>query len=262
MLSATILASRPEFTVTTVNCRSDHTRFSAPEVRDDHRLVLVRQGRFQRQADGDLVYLDRTVGYLGTPSEEEGFAHPAGGDVCTAVTIEPSLLEGAVSPRAVYVDARIELAHRRMLTAAAGGDIDYAVTEELVRLVALAAGRPVPRPRPADRMLVTAAREAIIDGAPESAGLRSLAVLLKVSPYRLSRVFSQHMGVSLTRYRNRIRVGQALDRITDGETSLADLAAHLGFADQAHLTRTVREHLGHTPTALHRLLTPTLQPRR
>ncbi|WP_189033541.1 helix-turn-helix domain-containing protein [Nocardia rhizosphaerihabitans] len=53
-----------------------------------------------------------------------------------------------------------------------------------------------------------------------------------------------------------MRVGQALDRITDGETSLADLAAHLGFADQAHLTRTVREHLGHTPTALHRLLTP------
>ncbi|MGF0319159.1 helix-turn-helix domain-containing protein [Nocardia fluminea] len=262
MLSATTLAARPEFTVTTVNCRSDHTHFSAPEVRDDHRLVLVRRGRFRRQADGELADLDRTVGYIGAPNEEEGFSHPAGGDVCTAVTIEPGLLEGDVSSRAVYVDARIELAHRRMLTAAAGGDIDYAVTEELVRLVALAAERPTSRPRPADRMLVTAARDAIINGAPESGGLPSLAVLLKVSPYRLSRVFSQHMGVSLTHYRNRIRVGQALDRITDGETGLADLAAHLGFADQAHLTRTVREHLGHTPTALHRLLTPTLQPRR
>ncbi|NEW38023.1 helix-turn-helix transcriptional regulator [Nocardia cyriacigeorgica] len=260
MLSATTLATRPEFTVTTVTCHSDHTHFSAPEVRDDHRLVLVRRGRFRRQANSELVDLDRTVGYIGAPSEEEGFAHPAGGDVCTAVTIDPGFLEGALSPQAVYVDARIELAHRRMLTAAAGGDIDYAVTEELVRLVALAAGRPIPPPRPADRVLVTAAREAIIDGTPESAGLRSLAVLLKVSPYRLSRVFSQHMGVSLTRYRNRIRVGHALDYITDGETSLADLAACLGFADQAHLTRTVREHLGHTPTALHRLLTP--QPRR
>src|SRR5690606_39804909 len=119
--------------------------------------------------------LDRTVGYIGTPGEEEGFSHPAGGDVCTAVTIEPSLLEGAVSSRAVYVDARIELAHRRLLTAAVGGDIDYAATEELVRLVALAAEQPIPRPRPADRLLVTAARDAIINGAPESAGLRSLA---------------------------------------------------------------------------------------
>ncbi|WP_280462166.1 helix-turn-helix transcriptional regulator [Nocardia carnea] len=262
MLSATTLAARPEFTVTTVNCGSDHTHFSAPEARDDHRLVLVRRGRFRRQADGELADLDRTVGYIGTPGEEEGFSHPAGGDVCTAVTIEPSLLEGAVSSRAVYVDARIELAHRRLLTAAVGGDIDYAATEELVRLVALAAEQPIPRPRPADRLLVTAARDAIINGAPESAGLRSLAALLQVSPYRLSRVFSQHMGVSLTRYRNRIRVGQALDRITDGETGLADLAAHLGFADQAHLTRTVREHLGHTPTALHRLLSPTLPPCR
>lgn len=260
MLSATTLAARPEFTVTTVNCHSDHTHFSAPEVRDDHRLVLVRRGRFRRQADGELADLDRTIGYIGTPSEEEGFSHPAGGDICTAVTIDPCLLEAEVSSRTVYVDARIELTHRRMLTAAAGGDIDYAVTEELVRLVAFAARRPIPRPRPADRILITAAREAIIAGVPESAGLRSLAVLLNVSPYRLSRVFSQHMGVSLTRYRNRIRVGQALDRITDGETGLADLAAHLGFADQAHLTRTVREHLGHTPTAVHRLLSP--QPRR
>lgn len=261
VLSATVLAARPEFTVTTVNCRSDHTRLSVPEVRDDHRLVLVRRGRFRRQANGELVDLDRTVGYIGAPSEEEGFSHPTGGDVCTAVTIEPGFLEGAVSPRAFYVDARIELAHRRMFAAAVGGDIDFAVTEELVRLVAFAAGLSIPRARPADRVLVAEAREAIIDGAPESAGLRSLALLLKVSPYRLSRVFSQHMGVSLTRYRNRIRVAQALDRIAEGETGLAGLAAHLGFADQAHLTRTVREHLGHTPTALHRLL-PDVKPNR
>jgi hypothetical protein len=32
------------------------------------------------------------------------------------------------------------------------------------------------------------------------------------------------------------------------------LAADLGFADQAHLCRTVRTHVGHTPTAVRRLL--------
>ncbi|WP_211264203.1 helix-turn-helix domain-containing protein [Streptosporangium amethystogenes] len=106
----------------------------------------------------------------------------------------------------------------------------------------------------ADRALVATAREAILQRTPEAAGLCSLAGLLKVSPYRLSRVFSQEMGVSLTRYRNRVRVGQAMDRLTQGERGLADLAADLGFADQAHLTRTVREHLGHTPTVLRRLL--------
>ncbi|WP_454195542.1 helix-turn-helix domain-containing protein [Nocardia sp. Marseille-Q1738] len=254
MLSAMTLAARPEFAVTTVACHADHTRWSEPEARDDHRIVLVRRGRFRRQADGVDADLDPTVGYLGAPGEEERFAHPAGGDVCTSVTVTPGLWEGPAGARAVYVDARIELAHHRLLRAAAGGDIDYALTEELLRLVAVAAGQPTPRPRPADQALVAAAREAIIAGAPEAAGLRSLAGLLKVSPYRLSRLFSQHMGLSLTRYRNRVRVGQAIDRLNQGETSLADLAAHLGFADQAHLTRTVREHLGHTPTTLRRLL--------
>jgi AraC-like DNA-binding protein len=49
-------------------------------------------------------------------------------------------------------------------------------------------------------------------------------------------------------------VARALDRLETGEPSLAVLAADLGFADQAHLCRTMREHLGHTPTALRRLL--------
>jgi AraC-like DNA-binding protein len=45
-----------------------------------------------------------------------------------------------------------------------------------------------------------------------------------------------------------------MERLEQGEQSLARLAADLGFADQAHLTRTVREHLGHPPAALRRIL--------
>ncbi|GAA2334555.1 hypothetical protein GCM10010170_014070 [Dactylosporangium salmoneum] len=62
------------------------------------------------------------------------------------------------------------------------------------------------------------------------------------------------MGVPITRYRNRVRLGWALDRIEDGATDLAAIAADLGFSDQAHLCRTARQHLGHSPAALRRLL--------
>ncbi|MFD0541604.1 helix-turn-helix domain-containing protein [Actinomadura luteofluorescens] len=62
--------------------------------------------------------------------------------------------------------------------------------------------------------------------------------------------------MSVTRYRNRIRVGRALDRLERGERDLSGLAADLGFADHAHLTRTVREETGRTPTVLRRLLRP------
>lgn len=81
---------------------------------------------------------------------------------------------------------------------------------------------------------------------------RSISSL--VSPFSLSRAFTAEMGVSLTRYRNRVRVARALDRLEHGENNFAVLAADLGFADQAHLCRTVRQHLGRTPTALRRLL--------
>jgi AraC-like DNA-binding protein len=60
--------------------------------------------------------------------------------------------------------------------------------------------------------------------------------------------------MSLTHYRNRARVSRALERLAAGERSLGILAADLGFADQAHLTRTVRAYAGHTPSVLRRLL--------
>lgn len=254
VLTTKTLAAREGFAVTSAACGGGRARWSEVEAHGEYRLVLVRRGRFRRSAAGTEADLDPTLGYLAAPGEEERFAHPAGGDVCTSVTFSPSLWETRPRARVVYVDARVDLAHRRVLASAAGGDLDYAVTEELLTLVAVAAEQQALPRRAADRALVAAAREAIIEGAREAGSLCTLATLLKVSPYRLSRSFSRQMGVSLTRYRNRVRVADAMDRLADGEVSLAALAADLGFSDQAHLTRTVREHLGHTPTALRRLL--------
>jgi AraC-like DNA-binding protein len=48
----------------------------------------------------------------------------------------------------------------------------------------------------------------------------------------------------------RLRARAAVDRLAGGERELARLAAELGFADQAHLTRVVRAETGKTPSAL------------
>ncbi|MFK4593399.1 AraC family transcriptional regulator [Streptomyces pristinaespiralis] len=269
MLSATALATRPGFSVTAVACRDDHARWSQAEVRDDYRVVLVRRGRFRRRASGAHADIDPTMAYVGVPGEEEHFAHPAGGDDCTSINLTPELwhvMAGDVTRLAtqgVYVDARLDLTHRRLLATARTGDVDYALTEELLGLLAAAVGQVVPGPTPlgaraprAEAALVASARQAISDGSPASDGLLPLAELLGVSPYRLSRAFTRELGVSVTRYRNRVRVGRALDRLEGGESSLVDIAADLGFADQAHLCRTMRQYLGSTPTALRRLLAP------
>ncbi|MFE6102041.1 helix-turn-helix domain-containing protein [Streptomyces laurentii] len=268
MLTSVPVAARPDFGISAVSCRADHTRWSAPEVRADYRVVLVRRGLFRRRAAGVPADVDTTLAYLGVPGEEESFAHPAGGDVCTSISVTPRLwrsLAGDSGPtaRTIYIDPRIDLAHRRLLTAARSDDVDYATAEELLGLLSTVVSRGTTGPTPLgnasvdrDQRLVAAAREAIAEGDPTADTLFALAESLGVSPSRLSRAFPRHLGVSVTRYRHRVRIGRALDRLEAGETSLSALAADLGYADQAHLTRTMRQYLGHTPTALRRLLAP------
>ena len=265
MLSSTIVARRRDFVVSAVTCRDDHRGWAAESARDDYRIVLVRQGRFRRRANGVAGYVDPSMGYVGVPGEGEEFAHPSGGDGCTSFQVGEALWtemageEATLDRSTMYVDARLDLAHRRLLTC--GSDLEFAMTEALLGLLAGALAQVVRGPLPSsgstrtDLRLVAVACEAIGAEHPGSGDLLSLAALLGVSPYRLSRAFSRRLGVSLTHYRNRMRVGRALDMIEEGATGLAAVADRLGFADQAHLGRTVKQHYGHTPTALRRLLT-------
>lgn len=258
------LAVRPQFSLQAWTCRPDCSGWSAAERPAVGRLVLVRSGRFRRRTAEGPADLDSTVGYIGAPGEEDEFAHPHGRDVCTSVSLSPASwwqLLGEPGRRrrsTFYVDARIELAHRRLLAAT---DIDYQLAEDVLALTVATLRRVTERRTPltdrpvlADARLVGRARAAIHDDHPAARGLFPLAELLGASPYRLSRAFPRELGVTLTRYRNRVRVGRALERLQADTATLADIAAVLGFADQAHLTRVVREHVGHTPQALRRVL--------
>jgi AraC-like DNA-binding protein len=259
------LAARPQFSLHTWTCRPDCSGWSPVERPVGGRLVLVRSGRFRRHATDGFADLDATVGYVGGPGDSERFAHPHGGDVCTSVQLAAASWwqlvgdPGRPQRSTFYVDARLELAHRGLL--AAGADIDYRLAEQLLTLAATALRRVTDQrmpltdaPAPADARLVQQARAAIHDDHPAARGLFPLAELLDASPYRLSRAFPRELGVSLTRYRNRVRIGRALEHLQAGAPSLADVAAGLGFADQAHFCRVMRAHVGHTPAALRRAL--------
>ncbi|MGC4874923.1 helix-turn-helix domain-containing protein [Micromonospora sp. DT43] len=258
MRSSRTLVREPDFAVHAVRCRDDHTGWSRPEPATAYAIVLARRGGFRRLGRGGEEFVDPTVGYLTVPGEDERFAHPAGGDDCTSVHVSRrlwrELLDGRPAPAVVHLDARLDLAHRLLLRSARRGEAGFDAAERLVRLVGAATG-PAPGAPQRDRPLVEAARSALHDGGPHADALLPLARSLGVSPYRLSRSFQALVGVPLTRYRNRLRVGRALDRLADGAPSLAALAAELGFADQAHLTRTLRAHLDHPPGELRRLLT-------
>jgi AraC-like DNA-binding protein len=66
----------------------------------------------------------------------------------------------------------------------------------------------------------------------------------------VSRGFAQAYGVSPKRFRLEARVRCAARRLPCWRGSFAALAAELGFADQAHMSRAIVAMTGHTPSAL------------
>jgi AraC-like DNA-binding protein len=80
----------------------------------------------------------------------------------------------------------------------------------------------------------------------EPATLDAASRDLLTSPTRLARAFGERFAITPHAYVTGRRLEEARRRILGGQ-ALADVAAEIGFADQAHLTRRFREFLGTTP---------------
>lgn len=200
-----------------------------------------------------MVYRERA-------GEQERFAHPfPGGDACTVVRASAGLLASVsggepdaawdTAPRPPLVDAQL---HRLRTACKETGD----VTERVVRLLAATVALQEPERVQSGRPATDGARRAIVHDVrlllqhDLHAGLLDAARHAGVSPHHLSRIFTRLTGVTFTEYRTRLRVRRALMHLEDGEHDLAALAQRTGFADHAHLTRTLRAHTGLTPSAL------------
>ncbi|CAM5336730.1 helix-turn-helix transcriptional regulator [Streptomyces chartreusis] len=85
---------------------------------------------------------------------------------------------------------------------------------------------------------VVAQRRRLVDDLARVAG---------VSPSHFTRVFRASTGQSPHQYVLGQRLEQTIRALL---TAVADIADACGFADQSHLTRTMRRHLGLTPSAL------------
>ncbi len=71
-----------------------------------------------------------------------------------------------------------------------------------------------------------------------------------MSPSHFTRVFRAATGRSPHQYVLGQRLERARRALLTTDTAIADIAGACGFADQSHLTRTMRRHLGLTPNAL------------
>lgn len=259
MRTAQVLLGGSAVGVAEVGCDARTARWSQPEPVTSFSVVLVRAGLFRRRVDGVESLADPVAGYLQRPGSTQQVAHPCGGDRCTVITPSPVLLGSLVDPAAgacdqpLFISPAIDLAHWMLLARARQGADRFELTERATTLaggllLALAPdGAGAARPGTATRAgrLVDQVRQLL--AARTDLGLDDLAQAAGVSAYHLSRTFRRVTGLTLSRYRTRLRLRRAMQRLAAGDRNLAGLAAELGFADQAHLTRALRAETGPHP---------------
>jgi len=132
--------------------------------------------------------------------------------------------------------------------------------EARVRLLAAALERAVRPGQVADaRHVAAVARLAETDRSVRR--LADLCRLAGLRPRTLQRMFLRHAGVSPTWVLRRYRLLDAAEAVRDGQqVSWAEIAAGLGYADQAHLITDFRAATGQTPAAYAAAQRPVREP--
>jgi AraC-like DNA-binding protein len=268
----TRLARSEGFSITEVRISMEAPEWLVDEKHDQLRLVFVRSGTYRlRVADIDSV-VDPTVAYVVRPGDLLQIAHKVGvTDLLTSIVISHEFAEqtGVKAPSHSWVCATagdVDLTQRALVARARRGADEFELSEQLSNLTQLMLGARAhagASSRTGRRMhtrqkIVDIARELLTEN-PSTLRLTDLAIRVGASQSYLSRAFHQETGDTLSKFRNRLRVRQALERIEGGECDLARLAAELGFSDHPHLTRTIREEVGGSPTTVRRIFDGTLE---
>ena len=82
---------------------------------------------------------------------------------------------------------------------------------------------------------------------PEVTRVAEVAAQFGMTERTLQRLVEQRVGMTPKWLIQRRRLHDAVERLKAGKTSLADIAVHLGYADQAHFTHDFRTVSGMTP---------------
>ncbi len=259
MLTGHVILQTRTISAADVCCMHEPWDWSSPEPVQLRRLILVRSGMFRRRVGRQESLLDSSTGYLSTPGTDQSFAHPAGGDRCTSITLTEQEFTATLAGRlpdigVVGTTLEIDIAHRALLARARAGATQDELVERTHVLVgkvlvgsALTTTDHADRPQSC-RRVVDHVRELL--AADRSMPLDELARRTGRSAFHLSRAFRRTTGMTITAYRIRLKLRDALDQLASGETDLATLAAETGFSDQAHLTRLLKREAGATPGRL------------
>lgn len=238
-----------------------HARFTdhayPPHTHDAWTLFVVDDGAIRYDLDGrarsaaptSVSVLPPWVTHDGRPAtsvgyrkrvlyvEPEVFGESRIGHAVDAPTLPDPRLRGAVDRLHASLESPDD---------AIEAETRFAFVVERVRAALSAGPGPAPDATDTPRDLAEALRAWLDARLTESVTLADAATHLDASVTVLARAFARDFGIPPHAYVIGRRLDLARDRILDGEP-LAVVAADLGFADQAHLTRAFKRFLGTTP---------------
>jgi AraC-like DNA-binding protein len=259
----TVLGEAPGARIVDHDCRKAAGARGSYEYGLDYGLVLVRRGGYWREVNGKGGYLGPTDAFFERPFVEQRIQHHReSGDRCTSIWLSEGAVDALAGDTSVPDDPitttpAIDLRHRELVVGLQRGIDRFELDERLAQLVGALSECASPGRFTATRWttranhhrLVQQAREAII-ADPAGTDLAALARALGHTRFHVSRVFSQVAGMTLSQFRNRVRVAIALERLAVGHENLASLSGDLGFVDQSHLSRVIRATTGQRLGAL------------
>lgn len=224
-----------------------------PHDHDFHQVSFLLGGGLCEGHGGQArEMLHQGVGIKPAGLEHDNRYHPRDGALILSVNFRPGAGEAITglvpgdwrwSPEAPST----RLSELYALLAAAPDEAGDAVIDLLARL-----DPAEPRDRAVAPLWLDRVRDRLDDPADE-ASIAAIAAEECLHRVYLARVFAAHFGVSPSVYRMQRRVGRSLGLLAGG-TRLSDAAAAAGFADQAHMTRSLKHQTGLTPDTLRRFL--------
>lgn len=277
--SSRCLHRSASFTVSDYRCAAHRGGAGAEECSSGASIVFVRRGLFVRHFGGETHAADANSVVFFSPGECYRVSHPAdGGDDCSSFAPSRAVLDealeahnfaeardrgGAFPEWQAPVSPHIFAVHRALMSAVARGEcedteIDGHAIALLDRLIADRAAARGARPsrrrtgaatRRAHRELAESARVYLGAHRAERVTLDGVARAAHASPFHLARVFRAQTGLPVHRYLSRLRLRDALERISAGAPDLSRVALESGFFDHSHFTNAFRREFAVPPSA-------------
>lgn len=100
--------------------------------------------------------------------------------------------------------------------------------------------------------VIARVRERLREEFADPPSLTELAADVDRHPAHLARSFRQHMSCTIGEYLRECRLTAAKELVERTDRPLADVALACGYADQSHMGRSFRRHIGLSPAAYRR----------